>query len=90
MTEEVLEGQSVRLPVAGEEGGETLAQQLAALLQDQLELLDARRAVDVVEDVALISRCLSISSRAVCNVWMQRRRKVVSMLMVARPRTPVP
>ena len=32
VAEEVLEGEAIRLPVAGEEGGEALAQQLAALL----------------------------------------------------------
>ena len=60
VAEQILEGESVRLPVAGEEGGEALAQQLAALLQDQLELLDAGRAVDVVKDVVRLPMPLDL------------------------------
>ena len=50
MAEEVFESEAVRLTIAGEVGGETFAEQFAALLQHELEFLDAGCAVDVVKN----------------------------------------
>jgi len=54
VAEQVLEVQTVRLAVAGEPGGEPLAQQLAALPEPELELLDAGGAVNVVHDILAV------------------------------------
>ena len=49
--EDVLEGQPVRLAVAGKLGLQPLLQQVAGLFQRQLELLDDGRPEDVVQRV---------------------------------------
>ena len=60
MAEEVLEMQAVGLAVAGEPGGDPLAQQFSALFEHEFELLDARGAVDVVHEIVRVVLFVSL------------------------------
>ena len=55
VAEQILERETVRLPIARKKRAEAFLQQATTLLQNQLKLFDTSRAEDVVGNIVLLT-----------------------------------